>query len=84
MKIREKWLGYHHTVFVGKFKNCNVTIDRDGNGSSWYFYLSRTEDDLRHNSLWDGKNYDTKELCAEAAELWIKENAPRKLFTEKK
>ena len=74
MRLTEKRSGYTHTVYKGKKKKCEVTIDRSSNKTKWYFYLSRKEDKLSYNCLWDGKEYDTLEECVEAAEGWIKEN----------
>jgi len=75
MKLYEKRLGYTHTVYQGRMKNCKVTIDRTSERTHWYFYLIRETDNFSYNSLWETKKYNSKEECLEQAKAWIKANA---------
>lgn len=73
MKLHAKH-DWGHTWYEAKKKNCKITIDKHSNGK-WYFYLDREKDDLKYNSLWENKDYDSLENCVEVIEEWLKNNA---------
>jgi hypothetical protein len=73
MKLNEK-RNWGNIWYEAKMKNFNITIDQQHN-KKWYFYLLREKDDLKYNSLWEGKEYNDKESCVTAIEEWINNNA---------
>lgn len=73
----ERW-SMGNKTFVGKKKKFEVHICYSiksiySEKEFWYFTLSRKEDDIRYNSLWDNIRFNDKDGCVEAAEKKIEE-----------
>lgn len=64
--------------FEGRYKKwkCNMCYSPKSiidEGSYWYFYCSKDEQDKRYNSLWSKLKYTSKEECHDACVKYIDE-----------
>lgn len=60
--------------FVGRYKKFVCTIYFSPEIGAWYYVVdSKDVRDIRYNSLWSKKTFDTKQSCVLACEQYIDE-----------